>query len=230
MDLILLLFFLGVGLYYVLPWIYGRHLKNKIECQTKKDHSIYLTFDDGPGNVMTSRILDILAKDNIKATFFLLGCHIPGREHIVRRIAQEGHSIGFHGFNHLHAWKTWPWNSIRDIREGWKVLDQALGSATQNIYPFRPPYGKMNLISLIYLWHKKLPIILWTVDSQDTGRWYDGTPSYERICRNLSDGGVLLLHDFDRPSSEREQYVLDTLEEIIKSISSERFRFNFLFD
>lgn len=61
---------------------------------------VYLTFDDGPTKVVTDNLLDILKEYNVKATFFVVGKEIPGRETILKRIYDEGHSIGLHTYSH----------------------------------------------------------------------------------------------------------------------------------
>jgi len=68
--------------------------------ETKTSNFAYLTFDDGPTNVVTDAILDVLKKQNVKATFFVVGKEIEGREIILKRIYAEGHSIGLHTYSH----------------------------------------------------------------------------------------------------------------------------------
>jgi peptidoglycan/xylan/chitin deacetylase (PgdA/CDA1 family) len=63
---------------------------------------IYLTFDDGPSKVITNRTLDILKQENVKATFFVVGCKIQGREEVIKRIYNEGHTIGLHTYSHIY--------------------------------------------------------------------------------------------------------------------------------
>lgn len=65
-----------------------------------KPKEIYLTFDDGPGTKTTNQVLDILKENNIKATFFIVGKQIEGREDILKRIVKEGHSLGLHTYTH----------------------------------------------------------------------------------------------------------------------------------
>lgn len=67
----------------------------------EETHSIYLTFDDGPSNVVTDKILDVLKEKNIKATFFVVGSKIKDRERILKRMHEEGHSIGLHSYTHI---------------------------------------------------------------------------------------------------------------------------------
>ena len=63
---------------------------------------VYLTFDDGPSTVVTNRILDTLAEENVKAAFFIVGERVPGREETLRRIAREGHTLGVHSMTHRY--------------------------------------------------------------------------------------------------------------------------------
>ena len=64
---------------------------------------VYLTFDDGPSTRVTERVLDVLKEDNVKATFFILGKNIEGRESTLRRIAAEGHTLGVHSDTHVYS-------------------------------------------------------------------------------------------------------------------------------
>jgi len=73
-------------------------LKDAGEIQTSK--LAYLTFDDGPTHVVTAALLDVLKKQNVKATFFVVGKEIEGNEFILKRIYTEGHSIGLHTYSH----------------------------------------------------------------------------------------------------------------------------------
>lgn len=67
------------------------------------EKQIFLTFDDGPSTAVTGRILDILARENIKATFFVVGERIAGREEILRRTVREGHTLGVHSETHVYS-------------------------------------------------------------------------------------------------------------------------------
>lgn len=74
---------------------------NSLSINTDKK-LVYLTFDDGPSNIVTNKILDILKEQNIKATFFVVGSKIEGREEILKRIYNEGHTIGLHTYTHKY--------------------------------------------------------------------------------------------------------------------------------
>ena len=195
-----------VFLYIGVPWIYGQLARKSLEQKAKKQKALVLTFDDGPGNSLTPAILNILAENKAKATFFLLGRNIAGREAIVRQIAEHGHDICSHGYDHLHGLKTSPFRVLSDIKRGWSAIDAALGTM-RKMYPFRPPNGKLNIISLLYLLIRKVPIIYWSVDSGDTWR---EVPDILRVVQLAQRAGgiVSLAHDFDRKNENRSQYIV----------------------
>lgn len=167
-----------------------------------------LTFDDGPGTRLTTSILEVLAEHDVKATFFLLGRNIPNREYIVRKIAEQGHQIASHGYDHLHHWKVSPIRTIKDIKRGWQAVDSALGTKKQK-YPYRPPYGKLNTVCLLYLLAHRVPIVYWTLDSGDT--WPQTKQDSRRIpsLATKAGGAVVLAHDFDRSDDSADSMVLE---------------------
>lgn len=88
---------------------------------------VALTIDDGPHPVLTPQILDVLAENGAQATFFLMGKHIPGNEHIVRRIVEAGHELGNHMMTARPAWTLGP-----------ERFEASLDSAHSLITPFAP--------------------------------------------------------------------------------------------
>jgi peptidoglycan/xylan/chitin deacetylase (PgdA/CDA1 family) len=151
--------------------------------------------------------MELLAANKAKATFFLLGRNIVGREKIVRQIAEQGHEICSHGYDHLHYWKVSPIRTIRDIKQGWDAIGAALGSKGGK-YPFRPPNGKLNIISLLYLLLCRVPIVYWTVDLGDTRM---GKLHHQTIAIKAKEfgGAVSLAHDFDRSDDSMDSLVLE---------------------
>ena len=200
----------AVFIYVGIPWICARWLQMLLKLKTSKLRAIVLTFDDGPGNRLTPAILELLAIRTTKATFFLLGRNIAGREEIVRQIAEQGHEICSHGYNHLNHWKVAPILAIKDIKQGWKAIDEVLGTE-RGKYPFRPPDGKLNIISLLYLLFCRVPIVYWSVDSGDTWRI---KPSPQRIAFEVERNGgmVSLAHDFDRSDASVDFFVMESVK------------------
>lgn len=201
----------NVAAFYIfVPWVYGRWLRLRLKKKASSLGAIVLTFDDGPGSRLTPAILNLLAEFNAKATFFLLGKRIVGRESIVKRIEADGHEICSHGYDHIHYWKVSPFRSISDIKRGWQSIDKALGRR-QCVYAFRPPYGKLNLLCLLYLWGRKVPIFYWTLVSGDTWPVEKRDPRRVSLLATKAGGAVVLAHDFDRTDSDIDNAVLDSL-------------------
>lgn len=187
--------------------IQGRLARRALKHKAVKSNALVLTFDDGPGNRLTPAILSMLAENDAKATFFLLGRNIAGREAIVRQIAEQGHEICSHGYDHLHHWKVSPLRAWLDMKRGWKAIDAAL-EFDRRKYPFRPPNGKLNIVCLLYLLFLQVPIVYWSADSGDT--WV-AKPESNRVALLAKEtGGVVsLAHDFDRSNDKTDRFVLD---------------------
>ncbi len=199
--------------YLVVPYVYVKWLRHRQARRMKAGPSIALTFDDGPGFRLTPAILDLLDEYNVRATFFMLGRNVKGREHLVRAVADRGHEIGTHSYDHLHSWKVWPTRAIADIRRGQNEIKRVL--KTKRALAFRPPCGKVNLLTLLYLLVKRIPICMWTLDTRDT--WSasdrDAKQIEEAICKSSS--GITLAHDFDRTESSLDDYILSTVRSIL---------------
>jgi peptidoglycan/xylan/chitin deacetylase (PgdA/CDA1 family) len=191
------------------PWIYGQLARKSLERNAREHKALVLTFDDGPGSSLTPAILKILAEFKAKATFFLLGRNVAGREAIVRQIAEQGHDICSHGYDHLNSLKTSPFRVLSDIERGWAAIDAALGTMRKK-YPFRPPNGKLNIICLLYLLIRKVPIVYWSVDSGDTWRELPDSLRVAQLAERTG-GVVSLAHDFDRKNENRSRYIVESV-------------------
>jgi peptidoglycan/xylan/chitin deacetylase (PgdA/CDA1 family) len=203
-----LIVFSAVFIYFGVPFLYGRLARLKLRRKAVQSNALVLSFDDGPGNRLTTAIMTILAEHNVKASFFLLGKNVLGREDLVRHIADEGHEICSHGYDHLNYWKVSPFKALSDIKRGWEAIDSALGGK-QKTYPFRPPNGRLNIICLLYLLFRNVPIVYWLADSGDTWPEKPDNQWIADIARRTG-GTVSLAHDFDRRNLDTEQYVLDS--------------------
>lgn len=193
-----------------MPWIYGRYSRVLLKRKAIKSNALVLTFDDGPGDRLTPAILEILNEHNVKATFFLLGRNIVGRESIVKQIEERGHEICSHGYDHIDYWKVSPLRALSDIKRGWQAIDNALGK-TRRIYPFRPPGGRLNLFCLLYLWVNRIPILYWTLVSSDTWPIDRRDSKRAALLASKKGGAVVLAHDFDRTSNYVDNMVLESI-------------------
>lgn len=180
-----------------------------------RDRFIALTFDDGPHPRLTPRLLDLLKKENVRATFFVLGEQAAAHPGIVRRIDLEGHEIGNHSWNHLSFSRL----NRADIREELKSTSEAIRSATgRNPILMRPPYGDTN--ESLNLWIAEefgMKVILWSIDSND---WRDRNAELVRrnILSKARPGSIVLCHDIHAST-------IEAMPALIADLKRKGFRF-----
>lgn len=169
---------------------------------------VALTFDDGPSGTNTPALLDGLKQRGVHATFFLVGSMVEQHPELAVRLAQEGHQLGIHTYDHD------PPNGLRGLSDA--QFDAQVGRTRrvlaaltgQTEYALRPPYGfvdngvKRNAPG---------PVILWSVDPED---WkYRNTEKVTRhILSHVQDGDIVLLHDIFPTSVEAALQVVDVLQ------------------
>jgi peptidoglycan/xylan/chitin deacetylase (PgdA/CDA1 family) len=147
-----------------------------------------LTFDDGPWPETTAALLDGLAQRGVKATFFLIGSQIEARAQVVQRMADEGHQIGLHTWDHVSLQGLDPGEIQTQLDRTRAVLTDLVG---QEDFMVRPPYG---FVDDTLRANVQAPLICWSVDTED---WRYKDP--DRICRvvtqEAADGAIILMHD-----------------------------------
>ena len=211
-----------VFLYVGVPIIHRSYARRILKKKAVRSRAIILTFDDGPSDRLTQNLLDLLDANSVKAAFFPLGRNIAGREKILRQIQEQGHEICSHGYDHLHYWKVSPFRALKDIKGGWDAIDTALGLKRKK-YPFRPPYGKLNLVCLLFLMIKRVPIVYWTEDSGDTCQ--SGLKNQRiQILQTNAGGAVSLAHDFNRADEKTEQLVVESVRLALVKAKENRMR------
>ena len=167
---------------------------------------IALTFDDGPRRSTTTDLLDGLAQRGVKATFFLVGEMIPDNEDLVARMADEGHQIGVHTYDHRRLTALNAADFDDQIGRTRSMLEEITGLDS---FLLRPPYGMVdNGVEK----RAGTAIILWSVDPED---WNDKNTDriVDHIVRSAQDGDIVLLHDTYPTSVEAALRVVDALHE-----------------
>lgn len=152
---------------------------------------VALTFDDGPAE-HTEAILDILEKEKVQATFFVIGKNIAGRETLLKRMQAEGHTIGNHSYNHGF---NFDWQSAAKMLEEIEQTNQAIEAITGTpVTLFRPPYGVTNPNLRKALRNSNLKSIGWNLRSMDTVA-KDEKQLLNKILTRVKAGDIILLHD-----------------------------------
>ena len=203
-----------VAAHWVLPQLWLRHSRARLAATCRRRRAIAITFDDGPGRQLTPAVGASLQRARVKATFFLLSANVRGNEDIVHELMRAGHELGSHGAAHVHHMWSWPWVGWLDNRAGWRGLQAVTGRAPRGC-PFRPPYGKLNLLSWFDCWWRRTPVVGWTHDGFDTRTGADKSPAELAAELRASGGGVVLLHDFDRAVADAGAGVLAKLDAVL---------------
>lgn len=157
----------------------------------KNTKQIALTFDDGPGEY-TERILDILKKEKVQASFFLIGNNIAGKEGLVKRMKAEGHIIGNHSYDHG---RKFDWQSTQSMIQEIEQTNQEIEGITgERPRYFRPPYGVTNPNLAKAISATEMKSVAWNVRSFDTMA-KSGEKLLKRILKLAKPNAIILLHD-----------------------------------
>lgn len=176
----------------------------------KSKKMIALTFDDGP-NYNTSKVIDVLNKYDIKATFFVLGSRAINNKDILKKMADSGMEIGNHTYNHLLLTK-YDENKIRsEIEDTSKVIYSATKKRPKLL---RPSYGSVNnKIKKV----ANMPIIIWDIDTLDW-KYHNSKRITSRVVNKVRDGDIILMHDIYSAS-------LNALSNIIPILQGNGYEF-----
>jgi peptidoglycan/xylan/chitin deacetylase (PgdA/CDA1 family) len=172
--------------------------------RTRDDEVRYLSFDDGPDLAHTPKLLDTLARHNVKASFFLVGEKIEQYPEIVQRIVAEGHMIGNHSYSH---WSFRNMNLAKQLDEVYRTDALLRLFDNRPHHRMRPPSGYVGAQLLFHFARRKRNLVYWSYDSLD----YQDRPVDVLIDRLRSEppvpGDIVLMHD----DSDKAADALDVL-------------------
>ena len=167
---------------------------------------IALTFDDGPHPIYTQQLLDGLKQREVKVTFFLLGCHCEAYPDLVRKIAEDGHLIGNHTYNHIQLMDDNHHLFLEELEKTNILIQELTGQIVEYV---RPPFG---------IWNRKIESkcdllpVFWSIDPLD---WCSGNAQNVayRIVSKARENAIILLHDEYESSVEAALMAIDLLQE-----------------
>jgi len=185
---------------------------------------VAVTFDDGPHEEFTPRILDILAQHRVKASFFVIGRYARQYPALVRRIFEEGHSLGNHTLDHdrfgVNGKRNYWDNQLRQTQE---IVADITG---QPPMLFRPPMGFKT-------WHiaaaakaLQLPMVGWSIRGLDT-RPSSPEQLAERVLKRTTGHDIILLHDGvepNRPAGASQSHTVAALPAILEGIAEKKLQ------
>lgn len=180
-----------------------------------------ITFDDGPDPDFTPGVLDILKKHDAHATFFMIGKAAERYSALVQQVAQAGHAIGNHTWDH----RSFQTISGRERRRQIRACAKAVAPYGQRL--FRPPYGDQSALSCLDVFLLRHKVITWNMHAFD---WEIRDPKWmaTKLEEALSPGSIILLHDslWDTivEGAEDRQHMLEALDMFL-SRAGQKFRF-----
>jgi peptidoglycan/xylan/chitin deacetylase (PgdA/CDA1 family) len=200
--------------------LYGRTLTHGSD-----SGQMALTFDDGPNDPYTFELLDLLAKHEAKATFFLIGNYVRQRPDIVRAIHQAGHAIGNHTYSHPNLIFVSAARLRQELDDCHKALEDAIGSHAPL---FRPPFGGRRPAVLSAARSHGLTPVMWSVTSYD---WSATSPEMivSKVdshiqARKNRQAEVILLHDGGHLAFGTDRsYTVAATRQLLEKYSGKRF-------
>jgi peptidoglycan-N-acetylglucosamine deacetylase len=186
---------------------------------------VALTFDDGPKPAMSRPILKILEQAQVKATFFLVGITCLDHPDLVKKIAQAGHEIGNHTFNHIRLDQLSYAKIVAEINNTNELIAHITGK--KPLY-FRPPGGRFNRFVLDALATTELQPVHWSINTEDylpedskhTPQQLEETVAkiIKRVTNNVDKGSIILMHNGGT-------LAVNSLPAIIKNLRQKGYKF-----
>lgn len=204
-------------IYVVIVVIGVREIRFEFFCKAlchgqADERSVALTFDDGPDPQTTPALIEMLAKHNIKATFFVTGQKAEKEPAIIKQLNEAGHLVANHSYSH-----PWYLNLVfakdleKQILRTKAILEKIIGSDC--IY-FRPPMGLTNPYYRAILKRNNIKMIGWNIRTYD--KYKEKQQIAEKIFKKIRNGSIIMMHD-SGVSIEKLQYVIETVSTKLKA-------------
>ena len=149
------------------------------------EHSVYITFDDGPIPESTPFILQTLAEFGVRATFFMVGDNVRKYPELYKQIVAAGHQVGNHTYHHLGGFKHLAKTYIDDVERANDLIGSHL---------FRPPHGCMTHTEFLWL-KRKYRIVMWDLVTRDYSKWLTADEVYDNVRKYARNGSIITFHD-----------------------------------
>ncbi len=177
----------------------------------KRRRVVYLTFDDGPIPEVTPWVLDLLDKEQVKATFFMVGDNVRRHPELLEEVRRRGHSYGNHTMNHLQGFKVHSRRYLRNITEADEIIDSPL---------FRPPHGLLRWSQARVIKHH-YNIVMYDLVTRDYSKKLTADEVFANVKRYARNGSIIVFHD----SLKAEKNMREALPRAIKWLKEQGYEF-----
>lgn len=174
---------------------------------------VYLSFDDGPDSRWTPQTLDLLARANLRATFFVVGRRAIEQAALVRRIMADGHALGNHTWSHRHPWTMGALAARQEVRDGAAAIADLTACPPKY---FRPPHGRLRQCMIDEAESGGQELVLWNRSAVDWGP-RGVAPAIARRLAATQAGDIVLMHDGGH-GINRPRELLKALPEFLASL------------
>lgn len=218
--IILSIIFILFILYSIIPSIYYRFKLRHFKKERKDKKYICITFDDGPSKKYTPKLLDLLKKEDIKATFFVVAQFAKENPDIIKRMKEENHQIALHSLNHKNALFEKLFTTKHDFAKSFKIMSDLNVPADT----YRAPWGLFNIASIYYAKKYNLKFVLWDVMAED---WRGNTTSdiiAKKLLKRTKNADIICIHD-GRGKNEAPSRTIEALEKTIPIWKEEGYEF-----
>ena len=201
---------------------YGHLISNRVVWSVDTDEkAVAFTFDDGPNEIYTPQLLDILARKELKATFFLLGKNVEKHPEIVKRIHSEGHEIGNHSFNHSFLPLYSKSYIKRQIESTSTLIEETVGLTPSY---FRPPIGIFTPSVLDAVSEGGMTTVVGEVYPRDP--YKPGIDKIvKRVVNRIEPGSIIILHDGGTRGKIDRSQTIAAVSIIIDRLRDRGYRF-----
>ncbi len=180
-----------------------------------REKVLYLTFDDGPHETWTPQFLDLLARFQAQATFFVNGVYANLYPELIRREIDEGHGVANHTYYHSHL------DKLSVERVAWELIATQTAIGVDNQAPcFRPPYGILPPAAWNTVVGQGYEVVIWDIDSLDWKKT-DAEAIAAPVLERAYDGAIVLMHD----GGDERPATLAALETVLTELGSQGYRF-----
>ncbi len=173
---------------------------------------VALTYDDGPNEPCTMRLLEVLERHSVKATFFMIGRYVASQPQVARAVAGAGHVIGNHTFTHPNLIFCSPAQTRLQVQECARALEDTVGEHSRL---FRPPHGGRRPDSLRVVRTLGYMPVMWAISGYD----WNADPAAQieaNVMRYVQGGEIILLHDGGHIGHADRSRSIDASERIIR--------------
>lgn len=215
--IILLIFILS---YSVIPTCYYKFRGTMSSKKAINEKFLCLTFDDGPDEKYTGKLLELLRRYNVKVTFFLIAKQIEKNHDLIKHMEEDGHTLALHSLEHKSALIKGFSYTNHDFEESLKIMNKF------NIYVkyFRPPWGQFNIATLLNVKKHQLSVVLWNVIVGDWKADISADEIASKLIKQTKNKSIICLHD-GRGENEAPSRTIAALEAILPIWIEQNYKF-----